>query len=85
MPKEHQVTPPRSTTGLNTPHSYKNKDLPPLPEDQRLNDLEQKNQILEEQNRALLVQIEFQAQQIDKLNRIFYNGDNTGYPRAQEQ
>lgn len=76
MPKALPITRPKSKM-FGPPHSFKDKDLPPLPADQRVNELEHKNKILEEENRALRVQIENQEQIIDKVNRIFHGGDNS--------
>jgi len=76
MPKELPITRPKSKM-FGLPHSFKDKDLPPLPADQRVKELEHKNKILEVENRALQVWIENQEQKIDKLNRIFYSGDNS--------
>jgi hypothetical protein len=69
---EVQTTEPISAIEA-TPDPFRNKELPPTPS-QRIKDLELEKKSLQEENRALKVQVDVQAHQIAKLNSIFYEG-----------
>jgi hypothetical protein len=69
---EVQTTEPISAIGA-TADPCRNKELPPTPS-QRIKDLELEKKSLQEENRALKVQVDVQAYQIAKLNSIFYEG-----------
>jgi hypothetical protein len=59
-----------------TPGPFRDKELPPTPS-QRIRDLELEKKSLQEENRALKIQVDVQAHQIANLNRIFGEGVNS--------
>lgn len=71
-----QSRPPVSKNKFIPPQDLNSKSLPPIPETDRVTDLEDKNYALTEENRSLKAQIDIHARQISKLNEIFSEGDS---------
>jgi hypothetical protein len=71
------MAPPISISRSDSTPRLQDKDLPPIPE-QKLNNLELKYKNLQEENRIFMFQLDIQADQIAKLNKIFFEEDQVG-------